>query len=1523
MKAGVRTGAERVSFLFHKQLRGRNIHGGGVSLKVGKGARDRASLPGKGMRRAFSPCLVGAVSWGVAPGWYEGAPLALGRVGVRELVGLPEHHSWHANITRFSQGSTPTAVGAGSPRFDRKRFAPTNVRRLQIEGGRGGVLRELCLLPECLRGLSGASRIGMGVRGIASLPGLRFAPTDVRRLQLRESVLLGCRCFLQLGEGVVAAFEEVGVFRVAVGEPVQVEDGGVPRAGLFADVGFFGVPGHDLIRFDGELLRVFAVQFGPRLGQGRRRDGDEAAGVIDAAAGNELGELGDLFHGAGIWSNVPEACGAVRTGGEERAAVLREGGVVHAVPVHEGRGDGCAGEGIPDARGVIPTGGHDSCAVRAEGRGDDPAIVLQERGDGIAGGGVPDAGGVVRAGGDNVTAIRAEGREREFGGVLQGRGEGLAGLGIPDACGVIPTGSDDLGAIRTERGEHDAVAVFQGRCDGFARGGVPHAGGVVPARGDDAGAVCIELRVGDAAFVLDGFAIGRIATRRAVFTFRSILSLGVVIPLRSIVTFGEIRTFAVFWAILAFATFEACARAQALIGLGDVGFVIVIGGEKHGAVRAEGGEADGLGNLEAATFLAGLGIPRVDHLVFRDGIDAGAGKETRGENLRITTEDGRDGIAADDIPDAHGLIRDGEHLAVVLREDGLLELAFEREFARVLLRRRSIPDAHGAVLADDHDAAAIRIEQRVQNLGAVRQGWCEGLAGEGVPDARGFFRYGQYAASIRREARTSDARTVRERGRQRLTREGIPNAAGIVFVRRDDTQAVRAELGIRHRAVVLHGRGEWFAFRGIPDARGEIRTGGDDFAAIWTESDVADEVAMLHRAGDALTGLRVPHGGGLVLRGGGEAGAVRAEGDVIDLIGTHDGRTDGFARLGVPDADETFASFATGDGDVFAITAEGGVVYRREMLELDGVFFVRAPIPKERGAVVIQQHDLLTIRAQGSGLHRMRQGDGFADGFAGGDVPQTDALLREGGEEAAVAAGGGSDDGRLFRPKLDEARGLPQGRGDARALELFALRAAIVELQGIHETEQRSGGITFIEEALAITDVQAYEALAALLGERFRFLLLLRGGLFLVEREIAFLLQPLLVHQDDADKGREADEGRDGEQGDGRAAGGPFAGAIKVTAGAGLDGFLAEPAFQVFGNGFGGTVAPLRIFLHALEADGFEIAVDAAVNGRGALRFVIDDEAQGLQRRIRAERGLAGEQLVKDSAEAIDIDSRRELNAFALGLLGRHVVRRADDLTSDRDVLTSIDTLREAEVRDVRFALGIEQDVIRLHVAMQNAVLMGEVDGARDLRHQDGASMGVRVVADHVFIEAATLDVTHAEEQLAIEITDLVDGDDVGVIEIRDGFRFRAETLHLVFTGETSGENGLQGDGAVQLDLARLVDGAHAALGDAFEQFVITEQAGLVAFDASLFHGLLHLGDVELDSGLRRAARRGHGIARGSLRRLRYVLLVFIAHDRFGSHCMNCCSQRQQKGRSFADIYSSVSNSKTLKKAESCEKNAK
>src|SRR5262245_50487081 len=63
----------------------------------------------------------------------------------------------------------------------------------------------------------------------------------------------------------------------------------------------------------------------------------------------------------------------------------------------------------------------------------------------------------------------------------------------------------------------------------------------------------------------------------------------------------------------------------------------------------------------------------------------------------------------------------------------------------------------------------------------------------------------------------------------------------------------------------------------------------------------------------------------------------------------------------------------------------------------------------------------------------------------------------------------------------------------------------------------------------------------------------------------------------------------------------------------------------------------------------------------------------------------------------------------------------------------------------------------------------------------------------------------------AVVLADFVDLDDVGVLQPRDRRRLAAKAVEAFVIGVAAGEDHLEGDDAVQLQVPGLVDDAHAA----------------------------------------------------------------------------------------------------------------
>jgi hypothetical protein len=89
--------------------------------------------------------------------------------------------------------------------------------------------------------------------------------------------------------------------------------------------------------------------------------------------------------------------------------------------------------------------------------------------------------------------------------------------------------------------------------------------------------------------------------------------------------------------------------------------------------------------------------------------------------------------------------------------------------------------------------------------------------------------------------------------------------------------------------------------------------------------------------------------------------------------------------------------------------------------------------------------------------------------------------------------------------------------------------------------------------------------------------------------------------------------------------------------------------------------------------------------------------------------------------------------------------------------------------------------------------------------------------------QAPALDVVHGVKGLAVQLPNFVDGHDVRMTETGGGLGFAAKTLESAAPGEFSKENHLDGDDPVEAALTGLVNQAHPAACDFFEQFIVAK----------------------------------------------------------------------------------------------------
>ncbi len=136
----------------------------------------------------------------------------------------------------------------------------------------------------------------------------------------------------------------------------------------------------------------------------------------------------------------------------------------------------------------------------------------------------------------------------------------------------------------------------------------------------------------------------------------------------------------------------------------------------------------------------------------------------------------------------------------------------------------------------------------------------------------------------------------------------------------------------------------------------------------------------------------------------------------------------------------------------------------------------------------------------------------------------------------------------------------------------------------------------------------------------------------------------------------------------------------------------------------------------ALEHDRLQVAGDAAVVLPQWRRRLVGDLVDELDLVPLGERGPQGQHLVERGAQRVDV-------AAAVGdapePLGGHEPQRPDQVVRLREIV-ALDQLGQAEVGDPDVALGVEQEIGRLDVAMDDPLAVGVVERIGDLGTQPG-----------------------------------------------------------------------------------------------------------------------------------------------------------------------------------------------------------
>ena len=194
--------------------------------------------------------------------------------------------------------------------------------------------------------------------------------------------------------------------------------------------------------------------------------------------------------------------------------------------------------------------------------------------------------------------------------------------------------------------------------------------------------------------------------------------------------------------------------------------------------------------------------------------------------------------------------------------------------------------------------------------------------------------------------------------------------------------------------------------------------------------------------------------------------------------------------------------------------------------------------------------------------------------------------------------------------------------------------------------------------------------------------------------------------------------------------------------------------------------------------------------------------------------------------ERVHIAARTQF-PLAHRLLGRHVGRRTERHAGLGHARAAglLHGEGDAEVGDQGLAV-LQQDVLGLDVAVDDAALVGELEGGGDfLREPQRVVDGKLLLAMEPGPEGLALDEGHHIVEEAVGVAGVDQPQDVGMLEAGGGLDLGEEAV-AADDGTELGVEDLDGDLAVVLQVLGEVDGGHAALAELTVETVTVGQGG-------------------------------------------------------------------------------------------------
>ena len=147
----------------------------------------------------------------------------------------------------------------------------------------------------------------------------------------------------------------------------------------------------------------------------------------------------------------------------------------------------------------------------------------------------------------------------------------------------------------------------------------------------------------------------------------------------------------------------------------------------------------------------------------------------------------------------------------------------------------------------------------------------------------------------------------------------------------------------------------------------------------------------------------------------------------------------------------------------------------------------------------------------------------------------------------------------------------------------------------------------------------------------------------------------------------------------------------------------------------------------------------------------------GFGRRLSSKRRPAGEHLIEQRAEGVDVRGRPDRPRLPDHLLGGHVAGSPDPGAAQCQRRLSFEVPRQPEIGDLGRALGREQDVGRLQVAVHDPGLVRHLHGLGQRDQERGRLAGRLRRARQGLRQAAPFEELHREKRAPLVVAHIID----------------------------------------------------------------------------------------------------------------------------------------------------------------------